>query len=309
MTRTRVLGIFLAVSVVAAIGAGFGLISLSGRLDEAEQRNERLAAQSDAAQAEAEVAENDLEDADRRLERLAALRRSIRRLEREGERARRSQCFIEDHKSAGDVRGPIRADVDGDSFVDSVYAVGLPVERDRCTYHVAVDVGGAVATAPVRSARHATQRDELRFHLTPALFVELNGLPGYEVMVQTSQGATGAGYQLFTMTDERFQIMERPGKFGWSFGSTASAGGGSGLGCAGPARIVEGHYGYSVASEDHTVERTFYRVVGAALVLDEIETYDLPYRRQTRRFPELTRGDGVPFPNCDDRIPRYRPPM
>ncbi|MDQ3915476.1 MAG: hypothetical protein M3323_09150 [Actinomycetota bacterium] len=308
MTRTRVLGIVAAVSVVAALVAAFGLFSLSARFDEARQRDEQLAAESDAAREDAEASASALADAEKRIERLVALRRSARRLERERQRSEKAACFTQDDELPGDVRGPIRGDVDGDSLSDSVYAVGLPLGRDRCTYHVAVDIGGALVTAPVRTARHATQADDLRFHLTPALFVELNGLPGHEVMVQTSQGATGSGYQLFTMMGGRLQIMSRPGKLGWSFGSTASSGGGSGLGCAGPARVVEGHYGYSVTSEDHTVERTFYSVVGATLVLDEVETYDLPYGRRTQRFPELASGDGAPFPNCDDRLPRYRRP-
>lgn len=309
MNRSRLLGILVAVSLLGAIGAGIGVVTLSGRLDEAERRAEQLDEESGAARAGAEVAAKDLEEAEARIERLVALRGSVRRLERQRERAAETVCFEEPGKFSGDVRGPIRGDVDGDSAADIVFAVGLPGPRDICSYYIVADLGfGEAMTAPVRTAPHITEANyDLRFHLMPAFFVELNTLPGHEVVVQTSRGATGGSYQLFTLVDGELQTLERAEEFGWSFGSSASAGGGTGLDCAGPSTIVVGHYGYSVDSEDHTVERRFYRVVGATLTLEDIETYNVPYGRENR-FPELARGDGVPFPNCDDRIPPYRPP-
>lgn len=294
---------------MAALGAGIGLVSVSKRLDDSERRAEQLTVQNDAAEADAEVVRNNLEEAEERLARLNELRRSVRQLQAQRERAAKAVCFEEPDEFSGDIRGPIRADVDGDGAADSVYVVGLPLQNQECSYHVAVKLNeGGIVMAALRTALHATEPDELRFHLTPAFFVELNASPGYEVMVQTNRGATGSGYQLFTMVDGVLRHMERPGRFGWSFGSTASAGGGTGLGCAGAGRIVEGQYGYSVDSTDHTVERRFYRVVGVALILDDVETYNLPYGREIQQFPELASGDGVPFPNCEDRIPRYRRP-
>lgn len=308
MKRTRVLWILSAAALAAAIGAGAGLVVVSQRLDASKDRAAQLAEQNLAAEIDANTVRRDLEDAEKRIERLAELRRSDRHLQRERERAADASCLEEPGESSGDVRGPMRGDVDGNGLADDVYAVGLPLRHDTCTYHVAVRLDrDAIVMAPIRTARHATQPLDLRFALAPALFAELNASPGYEVVVQTGRGATGSGYQLLTMVDGELRTMQRRGRFGWSFGSTASAGGGTGLDCSGPGRIVEGRYGYSVTSKDHTVERRFYRVVGATLILDDIETYDLPYGRENR-FPELARGDAVPFPSCENRIPRYRPP-
>lgn len=303
--RGRVL---LAVSVVAAIGAGIGWVKVSRRLDQSEARVAQLNAESGAARADAADAERNLEEAEKRLRRHAELRRYVRELKAQDERPADAACFEDYYGGREDVHGPLRGDVDGDAVPDRVYTVGLPLSKGRCDYRVVVDLGaGGLATASPRTARHATQVDDLRAALTPALLVELNETRGHEVVVVTSRGATGGGYQLFTMVDDRLEPMERPGKFGWSFGSSASAGGGTGWDCVGPATIVEGQYGYSVRSKDHSVERRFYRVEGATLVPTDVETYDLPYGSENR-FPELGGGDGAPFPNCRDRIPSYRPP-
>lgn len=283
------------VAAVMLVGAGAGgVVTLSSRLDESERL--RATAEADARTATRELhdAERELARAEARVERLLQARLAERAAERGG-------CFEEQGRPPHDVRGPLRGDVDGDGSADAVYAVGLPIGRAACAYHVAVlGDGGAVATAPVRTARHATRTADLRLFLQPSFLVELNETPGLEVAVATSRGAAGAGYQLFTFLDGALLSMERPGSNGWAFGAYASAGGGSGLDCAGHGRIVEGRYGYSVTSEDHEVERSFYRVVGAALVPDGVETHDRP---RTGGFPELERGDAVPFPSCDARIP------
>lgn len=308
MNRTRILAVGLAVALAGGAGAAVRSASLSRRLQDAEQDRRQLLGESRSRGANLQRTHDELRAAERRLRRLAGAQKALDALRDRARRAVVEACFEEPWDVPDDTRGPMRGDVDGDLSPDDVYVVGLPRDRGPCSYQVVVDMGaGVTATAPLRTARHATQAEDLRFYARPAFLVELDAEPGYEVGVQTSQGAAGAGYQLFTMVAGKLVGLERPGRLGWSFASTGSAGGGTGLGCAGSGRIVEGRYGYAVAAKDHTVERRFYRVVGSTLVLEETRTYDLPYGRETGRFPELRWG-GVPFPICDARIPPFRPP-
>lgn len=302
--------------VLAGVAGGWVLAGLRADLDRA-RRQARLV---DLARAESdEDAQRLRRDLRRTQQRLDATERRLRAARSDLRDAYRPMdvvadvaderfCFTPyDGRFSGFVRGPLKADVDGDGSADRVYTVGRPtLLGDGCRYFVVADAGHTVYRARVTGHRLTHGYDAasaFQLYLGPRSAADLDGDGDAEILVGVAQGASVQAGAFFTVTDgelRRVHVENQPSDAVSYLGS---------LCCGGALDCVAGYvalsgYGRTGDQTGYVVTRDLYRLEGATLVHQTTERHrteaSIP-----RQFAEFR---GRPLSGCA-RFTMMRPPF
>jgi hypothetical protein len=195
-------------------------------------------------------------------------------------------------EQAGDLGNPLEGDVDGDGSDDSVSIVVDPDGDPGCQAFIVMETAAGTASAPIDQEGMSL---DLGF---PALvtLVQIDGVPGLDVVVNLVAGASTQFAGVFTFSDGAPQRLrfDQPTEFGDLFPTGGSTGHLEASDCVGPGAIV---ISQAVPREDeYKVTRTAYVVVDGRLTPQEegVTTARLPLEHLDR-FPEFRAS---PFGSC-----------
>lgn len=292
--------------VVAAVGVG-AVVDLRSDLDDARRRTRHIELAKTVSDRDAERLAADLrrtrtalEEAEKRLERARAERREAwRELAAVSEVADARFCFNPyDARFSGFVRGPLRADVDGDGSEDRVYTVGRPtLLGDDCRYLVVVDTGDAIYRAAVTGRRLSLGDDPgsaFQLFLGPRAAADLDSDGGAEIVLQVSQGASVEAAVVYTLVDgglERVRIADEPTDVVSYWGSLCCGGA---FDCV-AGLVVSSGYGRQGDGSGYVVTRELYRLDGSTLVPVRTERH----RPRGDGFGGFDEFRGRPLSGCD----------
>jgi hypothetical protein len=185
--------------------------------------------------------------------------------------------------------------MDGDGSKDEAFVVGQHRLSARGCYYL-VFVRTDSATYQFRLGRDSSYWSSLM----PYRFFELNGSPGYEVLVQTSKGATGASYFAFTLAGGKLRPLAEPGSNATAFLENASTGYGNSLDCLGDGRLIRTSFvtrGNGKGLFHFEVERDFLRLAGSTLFELREEHFNVPDKAHGNPFAGLDHFGGL-FRHC-----------
>ena len=217
-------------------------------------------------------------------------------------------CFSPyDGRFSGFVRGPLRADVDGDGALDRTFTVGRPtLLGDDCRYLVVVDAGHTVYKDVVTGRRLWMGPDPgsaFQLYLGPRRAADLDGDGAAEVLLGVSQGASveaGIFYTVVGGSLERVRVDREPTDAVAYYGS---------LCCGGAIDCVDGYvalsgYGRTDRGDGYVVTRELYRLGGSTLAHVATE------RRRTKTHVPKGLGElhGRPLPGCEGFV-EMKPPF
>ena len=195
-------------------------------------------------------------------------------------------------------------DIDGDGALDKVRLAADPAGPEGCRTFIVVDVGGvSTVAAPVWEVGSQGGLPQPRIHG----FVDIDGRPGAEILVDEAAGASTQFVGAFVYLDDDLQRVTADGGLGAEVPSGAadlfpyggSVGHVEAVDCAGDETIV---VSVALPSADqaaaqegiYEVRRRFFVFDGGVLERDEVETEDVPID-ELDRFPEYAAS---PFGSC-----------
>lgn len=300
MKRWAVRALVVLLGFAAAAGA-WRSYELTTRLDDARERVRQLEA---AKHSESEAAASLADQLARKEERLAARNedvRSARRSLREAQRVVDNNLCFDDAVGldAGSLRGPLRADIDGDGSADRIYALArrMPL-RETCRYFLVAETDTSTYRAPIRARELGLDDDySLPSYFIPHSAAQLDARPGLELLIGVHHGAAveiGTIYTLSNGTLVRLDISDEPIDTFVYAGSLCCGGA---LNCDNDALVYSG-YGRANNGRGYVVTRRFYVVSGSSLIRTGIEKR--PARDgELDRFKEF---GGLALSHCRDYV-------
>lgn len=209
------------------------------------------------------------------------------------QRNRSSPCFA---PAAGSPPLPRTgsADVDGDRRADNVAIRGTPTGRNRCAYTLVVNTNSGRLHGEIPLSEFDVQTAPGYVRLKG--FYELNQEPGYEIVVRTALGASGASHLAFTVSGNAVEVLADDGAPA-VFGDFSSAGHGDLVDCTDNG-VVRLEYGITNDGKRFIVERSVFDVRHAALVLRDRRVRRIEYEE----LEDLTR------PFADQLLPHCAQP-
>lgn len=259
---------------VAAIGGVWRGYDLAAQLDEARERLRQLEEEKQAESEAAASLSDQLQRKDKRLARQFEDVKSARRSLRDAQRvADNNFCFNDVvGLEPGFVRGPLRADVDGDGSADRVYALGrrFPL-RETCRYFLVVKTDSAMYRAQIRASELGLDRFSLPTYFIPQSAAQLDARPGLELLIGVHSGAAVAFGALYTMSDSRLVRLDISDENIDTFGYEGSLCCGGALNCVDDALVYSG-YGRTNNGRGYVVTRRFYEVSESSLILTREES-------------------------------------
>jgi len=284
------LGVGLAVVAFVGAGVGYGF-KVNHDLRESRTRIDDLERAVEVAK---DSRLSDLEQSQRRYRDLE--REMASRVAHARDRAsrlygllRRAVCFNDLRPlRKGFFSGTRLGDVDGDGLDDGVQTFGRPTRHSDCRYLLRVRTDGGRFQARVHHDAYG-----LEHYLNLLMLVDINGVPGDEIVVAVDQGAYAQIAQIFTLSPG---YLTRIKGFGsrdlWISG--ASAGNGAVFGCLDPdgGTVFRTVWGYAGDGKRHDITRRFYRVEGDRATLYFRERHTMVLTKAFDRFPEFDDSDG-----------------
>ncbi|MEA2498371.1 MAG: hypothetical protein QOH26_776 [Actinomycetota bacterium] len=226
--------------------------------------------------------------------RSAALNRALRRAR---ERLSARTCFTPPGRPPVRWyrRGPLRGDIDGDGSTDSVVLVARPGPRpEGCRYILRAETAAATFFGGVGDERKVS-----KFDIDLGFLVELNGDPGYEILVRSGHPAAGELFTAFTLEAGRLTEVRNSDGDPFSVGNFWTAGVGGNVDCLQDGNLVSSGYSYDPKRNGYYgVTRTFFDVAGSFATEIGSEHLRVPAPHGLGRFPELSGRDDSVVPSC-----------
>ena len=304
MKRWAIAAVALAVAVAG--GAAWVVADLRSDLEDARDDTRLLgfakaASDEDGARLRRELrrVRNQVQVLERHLrEARSQLRDAYDPLEVVEDVADERFCFTPyDGRFSGFVRGPLRADVDGDGAADRVFTVGRPTLLGRaCRYFLVAETGTGRYSTRITGGRLWMGSDPgqtFQLYLGPVAAARIDDSGGSEILLQVSQGASSHFGVLYTLTGgglQRVRVEDEPVDTLHYLGSLCCGGA---MDCVGPHFVMSG-YGRRGNERGYVVHRTLYRLQGSTLVVVRKERH----RPRGLGYGGFDEFDGIPLSGC-----------
>lgn len=200
------------------------------------------------------------------------------------------------------LQAPVRRDVDGDVAPEDVYIASDPGDAIGCQAFIVVAIDATFHSVPIWEAGPQSGLPQPSIHG----FVDIDGEPGVEILVNEAAGASTQFVGAFVFADgslSRITVPEGAGASFPEFGDLFPFGGSVGhldaVDCADDGTIVVSAAVPGRSQEDlengiYTVARTFFRLDGAELRKEDTTREQVPVG-DLEQYPEFAAG---PFGSC-----------
>ena len=128
-------------------------------------------------------------------------------------------------------------------------------------------------------------------------FYELNQREGYEVLVNTWNGASSVFYVALTLADGELQLLVDDMGAPVTMAAAGSVGNGGAVDCAGTKIVLSG-FGIASNGKHFNVTRRFFTPDGATLLPAGTEEHRVPTFEDMSEFAEFTDLEDAPFAHC-----------